>query len=106
MLDATLKYAVHYNEIINYDYKEDLFTKRIIESYKVNILKNIDNKYKVKSLDMIVYKYIDDYGFKVYVKNKKDLNIDYYYNISKSLSKLFHEYKQNRRKGIIGPIWL
>ena len=49
MLDATLKYAVHYNEIINYDYKEDLFTKKIIDSYKVNILKNIDNKYKVKS---------------------------------------------------------
>ena len=40
------------------------------------------------------------------VKNKKDLDIDYYYNISKSLSKLFHEYRQNRRKGIIGPIWL
>ena len=64
-----LNYCPNYYNIVNFNYSDsDIITAKIISIYRSYIfsLKYLDNKIlnKVKELDMVVAKYLDDYYFK------------------------------------------
>ena len=96
-----MKEAVNYDEVVSFMYdSSDFITDKIINYYKNYILGYIPKeKYEIKTLDMIVNKYINDSYFNSYIKNNLDDNVDYYYDMDIILSELYEEYliKENRK---------
>ena len=98
-----LKYALHYNEIVSFEYDEnDFITKRIINYYRSYLFEEPNcNNYHIKNLDKVVYEYFINYKFNKYAKDYLEElelsydNIDYYNNLDINLPKLYKKYKES-----------
>lgn len=104
MKTKVMKYAVNYDKVVNFIYdNDDFITDKIINYYKNYIFNNVPKEhYKVKTLDMIINKFLNDIYFNDYIKNNLDSDTDYYYDLDYVLSKLYKEYmiKEDRRIAI------
>lgn len=111
-----LEYCPNYYRIKNYDFDEnDYITLKVIgiyEDYIFNIdEKNISELEKIKELDKILVKYIDDYSFRKEVKKgllnirvRRDSNIIEV--IVENLIKLFETYEDGLTRNIYFARWI
>lgn len=111
-----LEYCPNYYKIKNYDFDEnDYITLKIIGIYEEYIFsideRNIDEIEKIKELDKILYKYIDDYSFRKEVQ-KELLNIKVRREnniievIVNNLIKLFESYEDGYTRNIYFARWI
>lgn len=111
-----LKYCPNFYKIKDFDFEEDDYiTQKLITIYEDYIF-NIDEKdkeslEKIKRLDKILYKYIDDYTFRKEIKNGV-LNIrvkrgtDIIETIVNNLISLFEEFEDGYTRNIYFARWI
>lgn len=99
-----IKYAVNYDDVVNFIYDVDDFTtKKIIEYYKNYMLGLIPKKiYRLKIFDKVVNKYLFDIYFHMFIKNNIDEDTDFYYDLDDIMINLYKKYLliQDRRIAI------
>lgn len=108
MKTKVMKCAVNYDEVVNFIYdSDDFITEKIINYYKNYVLDIVQKeKYKIKKIDMIVNKYLNDIYFNTYVKNNVDADTDYYYDFDYVLARLYKEYVLKESRKIATHRWL
>ena len=111
-----LKYCPNFYKIKDFDYEEDDYiTQKLITIYEDYIF-NIDEKdneevEKIKTLDKILYKYIDDYTFRKEIKQGV-LNIrvkrgsDIIETIVNNLISLFDTFEDGYTRNIYFARWI
>lgn len=108
MNTKVMKCAVNYDKVVNFIYeKDDFITDRII-NYYVNYVLSIvpKERYKVKSLDMIIEKFLTDTYFNSYVRDNIADDTDYYYDLDYVLSRLYKEYMLKESRKVAINRWL
>lgn len=103
-----MKCAVNYDRVVNFIYdNDDFITDKIINYYK-NYIFNVvpKERHMVKSLDMIIYKFLTDIYFNSYLKENLDDDTDYYYDLDYVLSRLYKEYMIKESRKIAVHRWL
>jgi len=106
----------NFYRIINFDYfEEDYFTANLIKIYhsyvfSINI-NNPEDLHKIKELDMVISKYIDDYTFRRTMKYnllkvtfKKDGNL--LDNLINTILKIFEQLQQGKIKKVYISKWI
>ena len=102
----------YYDEIINYNIEyDDIISFELIDFYKDYIfsIKDID---KIKIIDNIMYKYINDYYYRKGIKNilsLKEIDINSYKKTNKLIRKLIKyddNYENNRILNIKVSRWI
>lgn len=108
MKTKVMKCAVNYDLVVNYVYESDDFiTDRIINYYKNYVLEIVPKeRHRIKTLDMIVNKYLDDIYFNSYVRNNVDYDTDYYYDFDYVLVRLYKEFILKNERKIVTHRWL
>ena len=113
-MKKTLKYALHYDEIVSFVFKEDDFiTIRIINYYQEYLLGVIKcNNYRIRVLDKTIYEYLTNVKFNKYVtdflealENSND-GIDYYNNVDINLPRLYRSFQKDSLEVISSTRWL
>ena len=107
----------NFDKIVNADfYEDDHITKKIIKIYEDYIF-NIDlaikeQVEKIKQLDLIVYKYLNDYHFRGELqKNLTEIKIsskvkDVMDYIVTKIIEIFNNYKEGYTRRIYIPRWI
>ena len=113
-----IEHCPNFYKIVNFDYfEDDNFTASLIKLYRdyifsVNVLNEEELK-KVKSLDIVLAKYIDDYIFRKNMKyelmrikftgNNKD---DLLQKIINSILGIFDKYEEGKTRNIFIARWI
>ena len=108
-----LKYALNYDEIINFTFKkEDFITQRIIKYYQEYLFRKVGcTSYRIKLLDKTIYEYLTNFKFNNYVKkylkeiDDSDYEFCYYDNLDINLPKLYKNY-ENENLYLSNTRWL
>lgn len=102
-----MKYALNYDNVVNFIYdEEDYLTVKIIDYYKNYTLGLIPkNKYKIKILDNVVNKYLTDIYFHIYVENNINSS-DIYYDLDDDMINLYRSYLNIKSRKIATNRWL
>ena len=93
----------NYDSIVNYIYKHEYITEKIIDFYREFVLNDLNSKTRIISLDKVVYEYLYNDKFMNYIKEeikKEEENIDkiFFYDIEDNLKKLYREFNKNDYK--------
>ena len=106
----------NFYKIINFDYfADDYFTDKLIKLYRmyifsVNPINNLELT-KIKELDRVLAKYVDDYNFRktmqyeltqVRFKNRENLLL----NIINSIIGIFEKYEEGQTRNIYIARWI
>ena len=106
----------NFYKIINFDYfQDDLFTDKLIKIYRMYIFSinplNQDELNKVKKIDKILAKYIDDYSFRktmkyelIQVKFQSKENM--LHNLVNSIIGIFEKYEEGSTRKIYIAKWI
>ena len=106
----------NFYKIINFDYfQDDLFTDKLIKIYRMFIFSvnplNTEDIKKVKTIDSILAKYIDDYSFRktmkyelIQVKFKSKENM--LQNLINSIIGIFEKYEEGSTRNIYIAKWI
>lgn len=108
MKNNVMECAVNYYEVVNFVYENsDFITERIIEYYKNYIFNNIPKEeIKIKEIDIIIKKYLNDSSFNSYIKNNLDEDIDFYYDLDLILINLYNSYILRESRKVAVHRWL
>ena len=111
-----LNYCPNYFNIVNFDFNDgDLVSEKLVNIYKNYVFSiNLEDKKeidKVKELDHVLSKYIEDYIFRsemqkeiVTVRIKKDNNI--LRNIVDAILKIFTDYEEYTTRKLYISKWI
>lgn len=105
---SILKECKNYNTIMNYPYNHDDFiTDNIINTYQEQIFSKQPNICKIKLLDQIVLKYLNDYQFKQYIQNYySDETLAYFFQDDLKIVELYDKYQLNQTRGTKNTKWI
>ena len=106
----------NFYKIINFDYfADDIFTDKLIKIYRMYIFSvdplNEEEILKIKTLDEVLAKYIDDYSFRKTMKNqllqvsfKNRTNL--LQNLVNSIIGIFEKYEEGQTRNIFIARWI
>ena len=111
-----LENCPNFYKIINFDYfADDVFTDKLIKIYRLYIFSvnplNDEEINKVRTIDKVLAKYIDDYSFRktmkneliqVKFKNKENL----LQNLVNSIIGIFEQYEEGSTRNIYFARWI
>lgn len=112
-----LEYCPNFDKIINSDFYEgDYITGRLIKIYEEFVfnvdLKNKEDIEKLKEIDTLIKKYLDDYHFRgelrknlLEIKVSQDVQNVVTFIVNK-LIEIFHNYKEGYTRNIYIPRWI
>lgn len=104
-----MKYAINYDDVVNFVYdSDDFITKKIIDYYKNYIFGLIPKlRYKIRVFDKVVNKYLNDIYFCSFVKTNLDYeDVDFYYDLDNIMIDLYKKYLYNENRKISSNRWL
>ena len=110
----------NFYKIINFDYFaddmfDDMFTDKLIKIYRMYIFSinplNDEEISKIKSLDEVLAKYIDDYTFRKTMKNqllqvKFNNRVNLLQNLVNSIIGIFEKYEEGQTRNIFIARWI
>ncbi len=106
----------HFTEVFdnccNYDFivshnvaNEDRLSQDLIQFYKDYVFFNWSSSDNIKALDNIIFRYITDNGFNIYIHNKF-LESGDILPVFEVLLKLYNEYEKEKFKLFDNTIWI
>lgn len=103
-LEEVLNNCFNYDEIINYNIKEnDNVTKVLINYYQDYVFLNYRETDKIKTLDLIIYEYVKNRDFYNFLQDKiKEGSLPLF----DSLEKSYNEYQSDSIRKIDKSIWI
>lgn len=113
-----LQICVHYDDIINYPFKEnDILTKVILDEYENKIFEVDSQDYgktnHLKVIDIVVYEYLTDTKFMNSMRNTlafEGVSIDeeslLNYDIISTLIKVYRNYRERNENKKEDTLWL
>lgn len=110
MYTNVIKYALHYDLIVNYS-SNDFITTRLIDFY-LEVIKENTNYKRLSKIDFIIGEYFKNDDFNNYFiehindYNIHDYGIDYFYDLENILIDSYEKFKRNFKKEVIITKWL
>ena len=113
---AIIDNCPNFYKIINFDYfADDIFTDKLIKIYRMYIFSinphDAEEIIKIKTLDEILAKYIDDYNFRktmkvqlLQVSFKSKINL--LQNLVNSIIGIFEKYEEGQTRNIYIARWI
>ena len=87
----------NYDSIVNYIYKHEYITEKIIDFYREFVLNDLNSKTRIISLDKVVYEYLYNDKFNNYIKEEikneeENINSVFFSDIEYNLKKLHKKF--------------